>query len=52
MEDNHPIPGAPPPRPHPRPGLQAREEGAFGQRVVEAKHVLGTVLKTGVSSIN
>lgn len=49
MEDKHPIPGAPPPPP--RPALQDREEGAFDQRVGEAKHVLGTVLRTGVSSI-
>lgn len=40
----------PPPQP-PRPALQDREEGAFDQRVGEAKPVLGTVLSTGVSSI-
>jgi hypothetical protein len=37
--------------PSPRPALQDRQEGAFGQRVVQAKHVLGTVLNSGVSSI-
>ena len=41
-----------PTRSPPLPGLrQDRQEGAFGQRVVEAKHVLGTVLNIGVLSI-